>query len=356
MTTSSRIIVVIASAVILLSFLMPVWSISLSAPQYPEGIGIYIWLNDIVGHQPHDLKKLNQLNHYIGMQAIAPEEIPELRIFPLFIFAFCFFGILAAVINSWKLIYLWCLSYLVFALGGLVDFYRWGYDYGHNLDPTAPIQVPGMSYQPPIIGSKVVLNFIASSYPFWGTLPLLISGVLMFYIALRERKLRKRSSKSVSDTTRNTVNVFIIATFICAALLACKDEASIHWGSDVCQHCRMVLSDKKFGAVIVNEHGKARTFDAIECVVRHQEENPESGTQQILLVPFDDPNTLVSKPAAHIVQSEALKSPMGESLAAFSNQSAAKSFLKENGGTTVRWQDLPKALDKKEHQTHSHHH
>ena len=41
----------------------------------------------------------------------------------------------------------------------MVDFYLWEYEYGHNLDPTAPIQVPGMSYQPPLIGYKMLLNF-----------------------------------------------------------------------------------------------------------------------------------------------------------------------------------------------------
>ena len=51
------------------------------------------------------------------------------------------------------------------ALAGLADFYRWGYDYGHNLDPEAIIKIPGMSYQPPLIGTKQLLNFQATSWP-----------------------------------------------------------------------------------------------------------------------------------------------------------------------------------------------
>lgn len=34
---------------------------------------------------------------------------------------------------------------------GFVDFYLWEYDYGHNLNPKAPIKIPGQSYQPPLI-------------------------------------------------------------------------------------------------------------------------------------------------------------------------------------------------------------
>lgn len=57
---------------------------------------------------------------------------------------------------------------VLFSILALVDFYRWEYAYGHNLDPHAAIQVPGMTYQPPLIGYKQLLNFGAYSYPHGG--------------------------------------------------------------------------------------------------------------------------------------------------------------------------------------------
>jgi hypothetical protein len=44
---------------------------------------------------------------------------------------------------------------------GLWDYWRWGYDYGHNLDMSehAIIKIPEMTYQPPLIGRKKLLNF-----------------------------------------------------------------------------------------------------------------------------------------------------------------------------------------------------
>jgi hypothetical protein len=61
---------------------------------------------------------------------------------------------------------LWAVVYVAVAVAGLVDFWKWEYDYGHNLDMTqAIIKIPGMSYQPPLIGSKQLLNFTASSWP-----------------------------------------------------------------------------------------------------------------------------------------------------------------------------------------------
>ena len=40
---------VVASLLLLLLFLFPIWHIKLDAPQYPEGINMYIWINNING-------------------------------------------------------------------------------------------------------------------------------------------------------------------------------------------------------------------------------------------------------------------------------------------------------------------
>ncbi|MDZ7682782.1 MAG: hypothetical protein U5J63_13975 [Fodinibius sp.] len=131
-------------------------------------------MNDIIhGKDPHDLQNINGLNHYIGMKAITPESIPELKIMP-YIFGFLIVsGLAIAIWGSRKWILVWLGIFVLFAIAGLVDFYLWGYDYGHNLNPNAPIKVPGMTYQPPLIGSKQLLNINATSLPHIG-----------FYVAL----------------------------------------------------------------------------------------------------------------------------------------------------------------------------
>jgi copper chaperone NosL len=68
---------------------------------------------------------------------------------------------------------------LLAGVGALIDFYLWGYDYGHNLNPEAPIKIEGMSYQPPLIGTKVLLNFTAFSGPDIGGWIFIGVGVLL---------------------------------------------------------------------------------------------------------------------------------------------------------------------------------
>lgn len=60
-------------------YFFPTWSIYLEAPQFPEGLGLNIWVNSIEGKAPQDhLQNINTLDHYIGMKPISPESIPEL--------------------------------------------------------------------------------------------------------------------------------------------------------------------------------------------------------------------------------------------------------------------------------------
>jgi copper chaperone NosL len=161
-----------------LAFLFPMWSIDLHAPQYPEGIGLHIWINKITGKNANDLKNINGLNHYIGMKEIHPESIPELKIMPWLIGFMILLGIGAAVLGRKKFVYFWIILMLIIMSVGLVDFYMWEYDYGHDLNPKAAIKIPGMSYQPPLIGSKQLLNMRTSSWPHVGGWAIMLSVAL----------------------------------------------------------------------------------------------------------------------------------------------------------------------------------
>ena len=178
MKTQSKIIVIAASLILILSFFFPIWNIDLEAPQYPEGIGLEIWLNKITGQNPNDLNNINGLNHYIGMKVIEPDAIPELKIMPFIIIFLILFGLTAGITGKRSLVYIWIVLFFVIAAVGMYDFYMWEYDYGHNLNPHAAIKVPGMAYQPPLIGSKMLLNFNATSMPHIGSWILVLTVVL----------------------------------------------------------------------------------------------------------------------------------------------------------------------------------
>lgn len=166
MSMLSRLTVALASALLLAALALPLWRIQLVAPQYPEGLGMVIGANTVRGEKEHDLRSINALNHYIGMKAIEPEEIAELRVIPWLIAGLATAGLIAAVAGRRHGLIAWLVLFAATGAVGLWDFYRWEYRYGHDLDlEHAIIKVPGMVYQPPLIGSKQLLNFTAVSLP-----------------------------------------------------------------------------------------------------------------------------------------------------------------------------------------------
>jgi len=200
-----RILMIAAVASLLMLFVFPMWRITLFAPQYPDGVTMYIWINQITGETPGTLQNINILNHYVGMKYIEPDSIPELVYFPYIIMALAALGLLAAILNkAWGYLS-WVILFAILAALGLYDFYLWEYDYGHNLSPTAPIKIPGASFQPPVFGTKDILNFVAQSYPhtggyFAGLAALLAAAA--WWVKGKSSKVKVQSSKLKVESSK----------------------------------------------------------------------------------------------------------------------------------------------------------
>ena len=71
-----------------------------------------------------------------------------------------------AATGNRKSLDVWLGSCALAVAGGLVYFWRWEDVYGYNIDYAhAIIKIPGINYQPPLIGVKQLLNFTAVSWP-----------------------------------------------------------------------------------------------------------------------------------------------------------------------------------------------
>ena len=166
-------------------FLFPLWKISLEAPQYPIPLGMYIHINDFSDANPHDIKNINIMNHYVGMKYI-PEAIPEFKIFPAGIIITSILGLMIGYRGNYKGYLAWFILMIVLSTAGVYDFYLWEHDYGHNLDPKAIMKFTNpdgteMGFQPPLFGSKDILNFKAHSYPQLGAYFLELGIILSFF-------------------------------------------------------------------------------------------------------------------------------------------------------------------------------
>ena len=336
MKRSTQIILAIISLSLIAGFVFPLWDIELEAPQYPEGLGMQIWINSIQG----DLNTINGLNHYIGMKEIVPDSIPELSYMKYILSGLIVLGLIAALLRNKYLFYIWILLFITAGVAGGLDFYSWEYDYGHDLNPRAAIKIPGMNYQPPLWGSKQLLNFTAHSYPHTGGWIIIFAGAAAMLLLLNEI-IYKKSDKEVdkkiesfSSIKKTAFASLIISIFY----ISCSTvPIEIKYGQDECQYCRMTIIDNRFGTELINAKGKAYKFDSVECLIKFINNN-EIPQYTCYVTQFSNPGVLVLSDEVKYLISEDIPSPMGENISAHSPEFNTSGY--NHDAVVLNWNQL----------------
>lgn len=283
-----------------------------------------IWIHGLEG----DMDKINGLNHYIGMATIHEENFPEFAVLP---YAFGLLIALTAALAWFKR--RWLISVVlgyaaIFATTLFYRFWAWEYDYGHNLDPTAAIKIPGMSYQPPLFGWKGLLNFLAGSLPDYGAWASLAAVVLVLWIGIREKVWSKASLSGAAT-------VLILS----GTLASCTRKVeAIHYQVDQCEFCRMTISDERFGSAILTSKGRTLTFDSMECMVSHSACKEHGST--CFATNFTEPGVLKSVDELTILKGDQIQSPMGGGLVALSDAAMIASWADSLHAEVLTWNEL----------------
>lgn len=315
----TRVLLLIGGIVLLGALFLPIWRIELDAPQYPEGLKLLIFANRLAG----DVEIINGLNHYIGMRTLHSDAFIEFKILPVIIFCFSALTLLASIVGRRKFLYKVCILFLLFGIVSMIDFWKWEYDYGHNLNPDAAIKVPGMAYQPPLIGFKQLLNFGAYSMLDAGGWIFAAVGVLLVGASFWEYRKAKLSMTLA----------FILPLFF---LSSCgQGPSAIKPGTDHCDFCKMTISDARFAGELVTQKGRVYKFDDLHCLLAYLKATPtENGKYYVS--DYEQPFTLQPADKMIFVESAELKGPMGGQTAAFSDKEATAKY----NGKTLTWKEI----------------
>ena len=159
-----RLLIVLAALLLLAVYLSPLWTMTMFAPQYPQGLRLAIWSYKLDGdHDGQDVREINVLNHYIGMPALTTESFTEFKWIPFVVGALGLLFLRAAVHGRVSGLLDVTVLYLYFAAFSLWSFAYKLWTYGHHLDPAAPVRVAG--FMPPVFGYRKIANFEVYSYP-----------------------------------------------------------------------------------------------------------------------------------------------------------------------------------------------
>jgi hypothetical protein len=183
-----------AAVLLVAAHFLPLWNLTMFAPQYAHGLELNIHSSTLVGgHGGQDIKEINLLNHYIGMRDLAVEDFTEFKWMPFVLGGLALLCLRAVVLGTVKELLDVTMVFAYFGAFSLWSFAYKMYRYGHDLSPDAAVKVE--PFTPPIFGHQQIANFEVYSYPKAGTYVLLAVALLLFaalWIAWLEWNRRSR--------------------------------------------------------------------------------------------------------------------------------------------------------------------
>lgn len=133
----------------------------------------------------------------------------------------------------------------------------------------------------------------------------------------------------------------MVSFFVFLVSACSKNPKPIAFGIDNCDHCKMNISDTRFGAELITKKGRIYKFDDVYCLKHFLKEEVVTTDQvhALWLVDFAETEKLIPTETARLLHNPELRSPMGSNAAAFGNKEELNHYLKEYSGTVLLWQE-----------------
>jgi hypothetical protein len=196
-----RIAMLLAAILLCAIYVLPLWTLTMFAPQYQDGLRMNIYSYKLEGgNNGQDIKEINVLNHYIGMKDLAAEDFTEFKWMPFVVGAIALLVLRAIVHGKFANL----LDVLVLS-GYFAAFSLWSFAYklwwyGHNLAPGAAVKVD--PFMPPLFGYKQLANFEVYSYPGLASYALGVAMLLLLIAGITAwRQAPKHSGATAAPAT-----------------------------------------------------------------------------------------------------------------------------------------------------------
>ncbi|WP_337865535.1 nitrous oxide reductase accessory protein NosL [Ignavibacterium sp.] len=137
----------------------------------------------------------------------------------------------------------------------------------------------------------------------------------------------------------------LILFFTLILLFACSPQPEpIDYGNDICDFCKMNITDNKYAAEIVTSKGKIYKFDSIECLFQFKNleiKNPDEIHSE-LVNDFSNPGELIDLRKAFFLKSEVFRSPMGMNVLSVASEEKLNEIKLKDGGEVLSYSEVNK--------------
>ncbi len=196
-----RALLIVGALLLTFIYFLPLWRLTMFAPQYPNGLRLTIYSYKLVGGSGgQDTKEINILNHYIGMKPLAAEDFTEFKWIPFVVGAMALLFLRAVVMGKVSNLVDVVVLFLYFGAFSMWSFAYKMYSYGHTLSPDAPVKVA--PFTPPLFGYQKIANFEIYSYPGGASYALgVVAVVLILALFLTLRGSRSKAERELEGLT-----------------------------------------------------------------------------------------------------------------------------------------------------------
>ena len=196
------VLLMLAALLIMISIFVPYWSMTMFAPQYPDGLTVKVYINQLEG----DIREIDSLNHYLGMPSLDEGGRLE-RTTSVYAVAAMGLLLMAGVFihNQWAGIL--AIPILAYPFVFLLDLWWILYRYGHSIDPNSPLGSAIEPFTPPLFGRGTVGQFATIARPEMG-LALVVAAVAVVLAGLWFHRMaykpiveaRRRAARSMEES------------------------------------------------------------------------------------------------------------------------------------------------------------
>jgi copper chaperone NosL len=159
-------------------------------------------------------------------------------------------------------------------------------------------------------------------------------------------RLRSFRNTLLSRTYKHSVPQGLLkltAMFFLLLLVGCETsnvEPVALAPEDMCSYCKMVISEKRYAAELIDSEGQAFKFDDIGCMANFLKNKKNTAKIVAHFVMDFDERQWIKAEEAYYVRSSELATPMNGGLIAFKDRSKAQEAIDKFHGTLIRFEDL----------------
>ena len=129
----------------------------------------------------------------------------------------------------------------------------------------------------------------------------------------------------------------LILSIILLILASCDNDkvlkpVDIHYGQDICERCKMIISEERFSSQMILKNGEVYNFDDIGGMITYVSENKINPETAIIYVKDFNTKKWLTSDEAVFISLENINSPMNFGLIAVSDNEIAGNIISEQGG------------------------